>query len=301
MHMLLIFAFYSPRITLVSLPHSQLSSPPSCTASALHRDLNARATLYANKHTLLHDFTCGRHPSVIFGEDEMGRHGNFHPLSYRAILADPAWRARLGKAHTASRRALPRADWHWRELDCAASSDALLMNIFCHPNLYQTSHAGALLGISPGTRPSFGVHPRLPRERNLIDMTEVDMELDGLLVEAKLTESDFQSAPPALLARFSNYRDVFDLEALPRTATGAYAGYQLLRGVLAAHGAGAGFCVLLDARRTDLIAAWHNVLCAVGSAALRTRLKLLTWQELSAVCPNDLQHFLSEKYGIAPV
>ncbi len=283
----------------MSLPRSQLPSQ-SCSASALHRDLNARATLYANKHALLHDFTCGRHPSVIFGEDETGRHGNFHPGSYRAILADPGWRARLGKAHTAGRRALPRADWHWRELDCAASYDALLMNIFCHPQLGRSGSVGALLGVSAGSRPCFGVHPRLPRERNLIDITEVDMELDGLLVEAKLTESGFQSAPPALLARFSGYEAVFDPDALARTATGGYASYQLLRGVLAAHRAGGSFCVMLDARRTDLIAAWHVVLRAVRSAAFRPRLKLLTWQELSTACPSSLQLFLSEKYGIVP-
>jgi hypothetical protein len=45
---------------------------------------------------------------------------------------------------------------------------------------------------------------------------------------------------------------------------------------------------------------WYQVLRAVRPAELRCRLKLLTWQELAAVVPADLQRFLAEKYGITP-
>ena len=261
-------------------------------ARALHRDLNARAALYAQAHALPHETT---RSSIVFRAD--GRtHGNFHPASWRAILADEEWQKRLQKTHTAHRAGnKARADWHWRELDCAGSSDALLMNLFCHPRL----DASALLGTRADARPNFGVHPRLPRERGLIDTTEIDMEIDGILFEAKLTESDFQTARPALLHRFKDWADVFDDEALPRTPSGAYVGYQLLRGVLAAHALQTSFCVLLDARRPDLIAAWHAVQLAVCSHTLRCRLKLLTWQELAAAAPRTLQTFLAEKYGIA--
>lgn len=271
---------------------------PPCSASALHRDLNARAAGYAAKHALLHDLTTGRAPSVIFGQDEGGRHGNFHPESYRAICADEDWRERLGKVHTAGPRSRPRADWHWRELDCAASSDALLMNSFCHPRVFTSGRVGALLGVAHGSRPRFGVHPRLARERGLIDTTEIDMALDDLFLEAKLTESGFQTARPALLDRFPDWQEVFDPEQLPRTVNGGFASYQLLRGVLAAYEAGGSFCVLCDARRGDLIRQWYAVLCAVRSATLRCRLKLLTWQELAACLPQTLGQFLAEKYGI---
>ncbi len=270
-----------------------------CSASALHRDINTRAVAYARERGLLHDLTTGRAPSVIFGEDEGRCHGNFHTASYRAILADPAWRARLNKVHTASRRARPRADWRWRELDCAASSDALLMSVFCYPGLLRSDAVAALLGVDAGSRPRFGVQPRLARERDLVDTTEIDMELDGLLVEAKLTESGFQHARPALLDRFMGWREVFDEEVLPRAGADGFASYQLLRGVLAAEASGGSFCVLCDGRRADLIAAWQAVLAAVPSAALRCRLKLLTWQELAGVVPRPLRLFLADKYGIA--
>jgi hypothetical protein len=37
---------------------------------------------------------------------------------------------------------------------------------------------------------------------------------------------------------------------------------------------------------------------AVRCCELRSRLALVTWQELAAAVPADLQSFLKEKYGI---
>lgn len=275
-------------------------APPACSATTLHRDLNARAAAYAAEHRLLHAVSPGRTPSIVFGatSDARPNHGNFHPASYRAIRANPSWLARLKKAHTASQRARPLADWSWRELDCAASSDALLMNVFCYPRVLEMKPLQALLNIEPQSLPEFGVRPRLARERDLKDTTEIDMQLDTLLVEAKLTESGFQTARPALLDRFPLWQEVFEEPALPRNASGAYLGYQLIRGILAAHASGLRFCLFTDARRVDLIRQWHAVLRAVPSAMLRCRLQLVTWQELAATLPRPLRRFLAEKYGI---
>jgi len=77
-----------------------------------------------------------------------------------------------------------------------------------------------------------------------------------------------------------------------------YAGYQLIRNVLAAHATGSSFCVIHDERRPDLREAWFEVMAAVESAELRVRLKVLTWQELAALLPEALQEFLDRKYGI---
>jgi hypothetical protein len=77
-----------------------------------------------------------------------------------------------------------------------------------------------------------------------------------------------------------------------------YASYQLIRNVLAAHAAGSSFCVIHDERRPDLREDWFQVMAAVKSAELRTRLKVLTWQELAAVLPEELQEFLDRKYAI---
>jgi hypothetical protein len=77
-----------------------------------------------------------------------------------------------------------------------------------------------------------------------------------------------------------------------------YAAYQLIRSVLAAYAADCSFCVIHDERRPDLREEWFQVMAAVKSAALRVRLKVLTWQELAAMLPDALQEFLDVKYGI---
>jgi hypothetical protein len=77
-----------------------------------------------------------------------------------------------------------------------------------------------------------------------------------------------------------------------------YAGYQLIRSVLAAHSTGSSFCVIHDERRPDLREEWFSVMTAVKSAAMRVRLKVLTWQELAALLPAALEEFLDGKYGI---
>jgi len=77
-----------------------------------------------------------------------------------------------------------------------------------------------------------------------------------------------------------------------------YAGYQLIRSVLAAFAAECSFCVIHDERRPDLREQWFEVMAAIKSAALRVRMKVLTWQELTALLPEFLQEFLDVKYGI---
>jgi hypothetical protein len=285
----------------------------------------------------------GAQPSVIFGVDEHGAHGNFHPASFARIVGNPEWARRLAKPHTASRRSVARKDWRWMELDSATSSDALLMNIFCHPQVFDGEKlapaVAALLGVDRTTQPRFGACPGVPLATKLkprskkaapleaFDRTEIDLVLAGetttLFVEAKLTEADFQTAAPALLARYRDLDAVFDADRLPRrliappplpenvdpedptvnlprrAVRDRVGGYQLIRNILAAHAADAGFCVLLDARRRDLIDAWYAVLSAVRSLSFATRLRVLTWQDLAGTLPRDLQQFLDEKYGIS--
>jgi hypothetical protein len=184
-------------------------------------------------------------------------------------------------------------------LDCANSSDALLMNIFCHPEVIPCTSVQAMLGIEPNTTPEFGFKPRTPLQGNRGDHTEIDMRAGHLLVEAKLTESDFQSAKFSLISRYRDLETVFDLSELP-SRNGRQNGYQLIRGTLAAYATGCSFCVFCDSRRPGLIEDWYRIMRAVRLFELRCRLKLLTWQELASVLPSDLQHFLAAKYGVFP-
>lgn len=234
--------------------------------------------------------------SVVF-EEQDGVHGNFTPAAWKRIQANPMWQKRLAKAYTAS-RFIPRANDRRRaELDCATSSDALLMNIFCYPRVLHRPRFCAMLDIEAGLEPEFGFRPAIPLGHGKSARTEIDMRLGNLLVEAKLTESDFQRAPERLFHRYREVDEVFDTERLP-IAGGQVQSWQLIRGVLAAHAQGCSFRVLCDRRRPDLIDLWFEVIRAVADASLRTRLGILTWQELSTELPETLQLFLEEKYGI---
>ena len=269
------------------------------TGLRLRTELSARSLKHALMHGYLHERTDGTTPSILFGCDEQGRHGNFHPASYRNICAMPAWSKRLEKAHTAYRRVRVRANWAWKELDCSNSSDALLMNIFCYPALTVLPVVRALLGCDRLELPQFGIKPRRPFSNGRKDNTEVDMRLGDLLVEAKLTESDFQVADPRLVRRYRDLEGIFETCELP-LRNGKHVGYQLIRGILAAYATEGSFCVFCDARRPDLSECWYRVMHAVRLYDLRCRLKLLTWQELAKVVPRNLQEFLAQKYGIVP-
>ncbi len=151
---------------------------------------------------LAHESTYGSVPSVVYaGDASAAEHGNFLRASYRRIVADDDWCKRLRKAYTGGRRLARRHD-RWRaELDCANSSDALLMNIFCYPGMMRRPGVCRLLGCCAGGRPEFGVRVQVPFSNGHVDRTEVDMELGEYLVEAKLTETGFQHARPALVER----------------------------------------------------------------------------------------------------
>jgi hypothetical protein len=264
---------------------------------SLRSELALRSLRLASACGYLHERTDGQIPSIVFGRDERGRHGNFHPESYESICANAAWAKRLDKVHTASRRMRIRCDWQWKELDCSNSSDALLMNIFCHPRVFAGSSIRSLLQMERNAEPEFGFKPRVPLHRGMTDRTEVDMRIGELLVEAKLTESHFQCASPKLISRYRDLATVFDCSELP-VRNGKYGGYQLIRCALAAHALECSFCVFCDARRPDLIEVWYAILRAVRPVELRCRLKLLTWQELAGTLPCELQEFLAMKYGI---
>jgi hypothetical protein len=272
----------------------------------------------------------------------MTRHGNFFDPAYAAILARPEWLRRFSKVHAQAAHALPppvlEPARRWRELDSSMSSDALLMNVFCTPGVVESAAVRNALGLDPAAAPEFGWKARVPLKSGLVDRTEVDLRMGSLLIEAKLTESDFQTRKAEIVESYQNFDDVFERGSLPRAevrvgrrkeavefpenysqeyepivegalpidpdstpavaVAPAYPSYQLIRNVLAAHAHACRFCVLHDERRPDLREAWFQVMAAVKSAELRVRLKVLTWQELAVLVPPALQEFLDVKYGI---
>src|SRR6267143_2472660 len=224
-----------------------MANYPNPYSSLLRQELQARNTAYASGRKLPHALSYGEPPVVVYEPFSEGRrHGNFLDASYRAILARPEWKRRLDKVHTHAARSLPRAERVWRELDSSMSSDALLMNVFCHPKTLKDHALLSLRGIEGAPTPEFGFRARVSLLNGQADRTEVDMKLGTLLVESKLTEADFRT-------RLSNVIAICPtlLSTLPKV-TGCYTSYPLIRNVLAAHALDLNFCVILDARRPDL-------------------------------------------------
>lgn len=271
-------------------------------SGALRRELSARN--HARCTAFEHELSSAEVPTVVYAEDEAQVHGNFYPPAYRRILANPAWSARLNKAYTASARIPHQHSRSRRELDTACSSDALLMSIFCAPGTLARKPLQALLSLGPNATLDFGHRTLTPLANGYDDRTEADLRIttadDTLLIEAKLTETGFQTARPALLARYPALETTFDSQRLPRNGRNEVLGYQLIRNILAADHHQARFALLADARRPDLHEQAFRIFAAVQTADLRSRLHLITWQELASTLSRSLQHFLAEKYGINP-
>jgi len=320
-----------------------MTAKASWYASQLRLELGQRNRHYARGRAHVESYG---DPPVIVYAPENGLHGNFFAAAYAAITARLEWMRRFDKVHAQASRSLPRPDLEparrWRELDSSMSSDALLMNVFCTPGVAESAAVRNVLGVESDAAPVFGWKARVPLAGGRFDRTEVDMRLGSLLVEAKLTEGDFQSRESGIVESYRDFDAVFERDLLPRVElplkrrkeasefpeaysqefesvitaelqlqlnapmlelpaereTG-YASYQLIRNVLAAHAGGCSFCVLHDERRPDLREEWFRGMTAVKSAELRVRLKVLTWQELTALLPDALQEFLELKYGIA--
>jgi hypothetical protein len=186
-------------------------------AGALRAELAARNRAWARRRA--HAESYGGDPVVVYEPEivEGGelRHGNFYDAAYAAILRRPEWAKRLDKAHT-GRNNLPRPESgrKWRELDSCMSSDALLMNFFCVSRAAEA--ARAMLGVEAADAPRFGWKAKVPLKSGLFDRTEVDMRWGDLLVEAKLTEGDFQTRAAAVVEGYRDFELVFEPEMLPR-------------------------------------------------------------------------------------
>ena len=275
-----------------------MSGSSAYYASQLRHELSLRNRAFALQRQLSHVESFGGMAVTVYQpHPTRRRHGNFFDESYAAMVAIPEWRKRLEKVHTTAKSSLPRSGRGWKELDSSMSSDALLMNIFCCPYVSDDPRVLGLFGIEAAELPQFGWRARVPLKKGTADRTEVDMKLGNMLFEAKLTESDFQSADTAVLSSYRDFEEIFDVAELPHEGE-KLVSYQLIRNVLAAHATDCGFCVLLDARRPDLVECWYAILRCVRPVELRVRCKVLTWQELSAVLPEELCEFLDVKYGI---
>ena len=224
-----------PQVALPRAKHCRLfdmTVKSGWYASRLRRELMLRNRQWALGRAHVESY--GNPPVIVYSPEHptsedpfvqapaiAARHGNFFDPAYEAILARPEWLRRFDKTHT-GQRSLPKAEpgsgpvRRWRELDSSMGSDALLMNIFCTPGVAEAPALRQILGVDGEAPPVFGWKARVPLKNGRFDRTEVDMRLGSLLVEAKLTEGDFQTKAAAVVEGYRDFDAVFDRERLPR-------------------------------------------------------------------------------------
>lgn len=189
------------------------------------------------------------------------------------------------------------------EMQSSNSSDALAMNIFCHPNFSKWEKMKKLFQVNEFTSIDFGHKAKVDKTINNIkkkDNTEIDVFINGnIFIECKLTEKDFSSKKMDIVEHYSEFRNVFHKEKLLQTKT-YYENYQLIRNILAANQHNAQFILICDMRRPDLVESYHQTLTCIKDEylELKNNCKIIYWQDLAQVVGDELKVFLNEKYGI---
>jgi len=217
---------------------------------------------------------------------------NFYRDSYSAIMNNPEYEIRLKKRHSFFKNE------DIKELQSSASSDALLMNIFCHPKI-QKDWIGIrkLLEVESIKSIEFGYLPNIESDESM-RKTEIDMKIDSILFEAKLTETNFTKKDfSTLIHKYPQTEDIFNIKKL-LLADEVVVNYQLIRNILAANERDCRFILLLHSERTDLLRSFYKVFDSIKSEDLKKKVSFLTWQEIASVVGKDLKNFLKSKYAI---
>lgn len=259
----------------------------------LKTELTALAKNWAQKNSFSINSNINPGPvsAVIFDRVE----DNFHPKSFSNIksLNNKNWKDRLVKVHSH----FPGGGIF--EMQSSNSSDALAMNIFCHPDFNNWMGVANLFGDKDILKVEFGHNPVIKKNGKQEPVrTEIDVLINGeIICESKLTESDFTEKEKTSVESYDDFASVFEIGKL-RQSGKSYYNYQLIRNILAAYAGKMDFVLLCDSRRPDLVKAFIETVVCIKDISLRTRCKIIFWQDITAASGKDLKDFLKAKYGI---
>ena len=212
----------------------------------------------------------------------------FCPESLDAIRKNAGWFSRTQKAH----QNLPDV----KEMQSSNSSDALLMNIFCHPKLISWKGVIDVLGFKP-ENPTFGFKALVEKKGTDGDETEIDMVIGNYFVEAKLTEAGFTKKNVDEVNKYEKLDKHFHSNCLP-VQDGCYQNYQIIRNLLAAIQHQKHHMLLCDDRRPDLVRSYMEIVCCLRGPHIRKTCRVVFWQEVQRACGKSLGFFLQSRYGI---
>jgi len=248
----------------------------------LKQEIRKTATSYAKMRNLVIDDS---HTSAILFRNLAD---SFHPDSFANIGRYPGWNDRIRKLHQNVSGIM--------KMQSSNSSNALLMNIFCHPSIQQWTGVKNLLNNDLAMI-EFGVPGKVRLKSGDTDATEIDMVLLGVFCEAKLTELDFTRKRHTIVENYASLQTIFHVEELPRVGD-EYDNYQIIRNLLAAIEHDREHILLCDERRPDLVRRYANTVCCLRDVRNRKRCRVIFWQEIAAVCGRDMSEWLKDKYGI---
>lgn len=211
---------------------------------------------------------------------------NFNPDSYSNINSNSKWKKRIGKTLTEFPDTL--------EMQSSNSSDAILMNIFCNPKIIDWKGIKKLFKITDFDEFVFGWKPYFSNEKS--HRTEIDLKFNDIIIEAKLTESDFKLKDPEIVEAYDNFSLVFDRTLLELNKNRKYKNYQLIRNILTAYKYKCRFILLVDESRIDLIKEFIKTTNAIKDNSLRNRMDFITWQEITNSVGKTLREYIQTKY-----
>lgn len=249
---------------------------------SLKQVIKKAATSYAHKRGLSIDAS---HASAVIFRNLAD---NFHPESFANISLHPSWQQRTAKPHQNVAGVL--------EMQSSNSSDAILMNIFCHPEIQRWEGVRGLLEDELNAI-SFGFPGQVHINGGQPDSTEIDMVLTGVFCEAKLIESDFTKQTSNVVERYDGLAETFHVEALSRIGND-YDNYQVIRNILAAIQHHRRHILFCDERRPDLMLRYMKTVCCLREMGHRTKCRVIFWQELVAACGASLRDWIEERYGM---
>jgi hypothetical protein len=214
---------------------------------------------------------------------------NFLSKSYENISKNHDWSDRLKKRHPQVQSAY--------EMQSSNSSDALLMSIFCHPKLNCWKGILNLFGV-PDIKPEFGIKPELRLKSGHGDRTEIDLAFENIIVEAKLTETDFTQKSVSVVKNYTDIEKVFHFNNLPNNGENIFH-YQIIRNILASVQLNKRHILICDDRRGDLIRCYYDVVKCVRDVGIRKNCSIIFWQEIFTKVGKELRQYLLDKYGIS--
>lgn len=255
----------------------------------LKDSINKSTLDYIKERGIISSRYVKRKSALVFKTSSDGTvNPNFNENSLRHISKNQDWKNRLTKRHT-----------HFKddtlEMASSNSSDALLMNIFCHPKFTTWKGPHSILGFA-NEQPKFGCDPGIEKHSS---PTEIDMILGDVIYEAKLTETDFTTKNLQTVQRvYPDIENLFDLEYLSEGDSVKH--YQLLCNIYAVNKMEGinKFILLLDNRRPDLLHYLLDVIKAIRDDDLRRRCDFITWQQIARTVGKELKDFLQLKYGM---